>query len=223
MRIRAGERGMNTLTISASLLALVLLTPVTLTPAAAADYIPETTGEPVEIVRQAAGKILGDLDQNREQFTAQPQLLRDMVRADLLPLLDLEYSARLILGKSARTASQEQVSAFSSAMSDVLINRYADGLLEFRSNDQLEVMPMKGDNNDKLTRVRTRVKLTNGGFAPVDYAFHKTTDGWKAFDVTVEGISYVITFRDQIVPRVQADGIDKVTADIVAGNLKLND
>jgi phospholipid transport system substrate-binding protein len=191
--------------------------------ARAADYAATLSQEPVEIVRQAAGKILGDLDQNREQFTAQPQLLRDVVRSDLLPLLDLEYSARLILGKAARGISQEQLSAFSTAMSDVLINRYADGLLEFRSHDQLEVMPMKGDNNDKLTRVRTRVKLNNGGFAPVDYAFHKTTEGWKAFDVTVEGISYVITFRDQIVPRVQSEGIDKVTADIQAGNLKLND
>jgi phospholipid transport system substrate-binding protein len=191
--------------------------------AQAADYSATLSQEPVEIVRQAAGKILGDLDQNREQFTAQPQLLRDVVRADLLPLLDLEYSARLILGKAARGINPEQLSAFSTAMSDVLINRYADGLLEFRSHDQLEVMPMKGDNNDKLTRVRTRVRLNNGGFAPVDYAFHRTTEGWKAFDVTVEGISYVITFRDQIVPRVQSEGIDKVTADIQAGNLKLDD
>jgi phospholipid transport system substrate-binding protein len=57
----------------------------------------------------------------------------------------------------------------------------------------------------------------------VDYAFHKTDKGWKVFDVTVEGISYVITFRNQISPRVQADGIDKVTADIVAGNVELDD
>ena len=205
--------------LMAATLVLALLGCTTL----AADYAATTSQEPVEIVRQAAGKILGALDQNREQFTVQPQLLRDVVRADLLPLLDLEYSARLILGKASRGVSPEQLSAFSTAMSEVLINRYADGLLEFRSHDQLEVMPMKGDNNDKLTRVRTRVKLNNGGFAPVDYAFHKTTEGWKAFDVTVEGISYVITFRDQIVPRVQTDGIDKVTADIQAGNLKLND
>lgn len=210
-------RKLQALTTAAVVLALFMST------ARAADYAATLSQEPVEIVRQAAGKILGDMDQNREQFTAQPQLLRDVVRADLLPLLDLEYSARLILGKAARGISPEQLSAFSTAMSDVLINRYADGLLEFRSNDQLEVMPMKGDNNDKLTRVRTRVKLNNGSFAPVDYAFHKTTEGWKAFDVTVEGISYVVTFRDQIVPRVQSEGIDKVTADIQAGNLKLND
>jgi phospholipid transport system substrate-binding protein len=74
--------------------------------ARAADYAATLSQEPVEIVRQAAGKILGDLDQNREQFTAQPQLLRDVVRSDLLPLLDLEYSARLILGKAARGISR---------------------------------------------------------------------------------------------------------------------
>ena len=82
---------------------------------------------------------------------------------------------------------------------------------------------MKGKSTEKLTRVRTRIKLENGGYAPVDYAFRKTELGWKAFDVTVEGISYVITFRNQISPRVTADGIDKVTEEILAGNIKVNE
>jgi phospholipid transport system substrate-binding protein len=82
---------------------------------------------------------------------------------------------------------------------------------------------MKGKNTDKLTRVRTRIKLEGGGFAPVDYSFRMTEQGWKAFDVMVEGISYVITFRNQISPRVEAEGIDKVTADIVAGNVKIDE
>jgi phospholipid transport system substrate-binding protein len=182
-----------------------------------------TTTDPVTIVKQAAGTILQTLQSRRAEFTADPTLLRGVVRQDLLPLIDLQHSARLILGKAARTISEQQLNAFSEAMSTVLINRYADGLLDFRSDEQLEVMPMKGDNTDKLSRVRTRVKLEKGGFAPVDYAFHLTPEGWKAFDVTVEGISYVITYRNQIVPRVEADGIDKVTADILAGNVQLND
>jgi phospholipid transport system substrate-binding protein len=71
--------------------------------------------------------------------------------------------------------------------------------------------------------VRTRIKLENGGFAPVDYAFRKTDEGWKAFDVTVEGISYIITFRNQIAPRVEADGIDQVTEEIRAGNITISE
>jgi phospholipid transport system substrate-binding protein len=188
-----------------------------------ADLLEAGGSDPVSIVKHTAGNVLHKLDERRAEFEAQPELLREMVNSDLLPLIDIEYSARLILGKTSRGLSPQQLAAFSDAMRHVLVDRYADGLLEFRSNEQLEVMPMKGDNSEKLTRVRTRIKLQNGGYAPVDYAFHMTPSGWKAFDVTVEGISYVITFRNQIVPRVQADGIDKVTADIVAGNVPLNE
>jgi phospholipid transport system substrate-binding protein len=179
--------------------------------------------DPLTIVQETNSHILQMLESNREEFTEDPEKLRAVVREDLLPLIDLRYSARLILGRAGRGVSPEQLEAFSDAMSNVLINRYADGLLEFRSDEQVEVLPMKGKNNDKLTRVRTRIKLTNGGFAPVDYAFHRTENGWKAFDVTVEGISYVITFRNQIAPRVEAEGIDNVTADIAAGNIKIDD
>lgn len=188
-----------------------------------ASLFANSNDDPVSIVQETAASILESLNENRPAYTADPELLRAVVRKDLLPLLDLEYSARLILGRASRGATPEQIAAFSEAMSTVLINRYADGLLAFRSNDQLEVMPLRGDNTDKVTRVRTRIKLDNGSYAPVDYAFRKTPEGWKAFDVTVEGISYVITFRNQIGPRVEADGIDKVTADIIAGNVVISD
>jgi len=184
---------------------------------------PADERDPLTIIEEATALILGTLDERREEFTADPELLRDIVREDLIPLLDLNYSARLILGRAGRGVSAEQLDAFSQAMSSVLVNRYADGLLEFRSDKQVEVLPMKGKNTEKLTRVRTRIKLENGGYAPVDYAFRKTDLGWKAFDVTVEGISYIITFRNQISPRVASDGIEKVTEEILAGNIKLNE
>jgi len=179
--------------------------------------------DPLTIIEETTARILSILDERREEFSADPTQLQVIVREDLLPLLDLEYSARLILGRAGRSASPEQLEAFSEAMSGVLVNRYADGLLEFRSDKQVEVLPMKGKHTDKLTRVRTRIKLENGGYAPVDYAFRKTDAGWKAFDVTVEGISYIITFRNQIGPRVTADGIDKVTEEIRAGTLEISD
>ncbi|MFC1796534.1 phospholipid-binding protein MlaC [Pseudomonadota bacterium] len=179
--------------------------------------------DPVSIIKSATSHILEMLENQREEFTENPELLRTVVREDLMPLIDLDYSARLILGRSGRGVSTEQLRAFSEAMSNLLINRYADGLLQFRSNEQFDVLPLKGNNTDKLTRVRTRIRLDSGSYAPVDYAFRKTDQGWKAFDVTVEGISYVLTFRNQIAPRVDADGIDKVTADIIAGNVSIDE
>jgi phospholipid transport system substrate-binding protein len=202
----------------------LLLTLLLSLPAVTAATTFSTEGQdPMSIIEETSSYLLKTLGDNREAFTADPELLRAIVRDDLMPLIDLEYSARLILGKAGRGVSPENLQAFSEAMSSILINRYSDGLLAFRSDEQVEVLPLKGKNTDKLTRVRTRIKLENGGYAPVDYAFRKTDEGWRAFDVTVEGISYVLTFRNQIAPRVMSDGIEKVTEDIIAGNITISE
>ena len=65
--------------------------------------------DPITIIEDATNHILETLDAQRDAFTAEPALLQDLVREDLLPLIDLEYSARLILGKSGRGISPEQL------------------------------------------------------------------------------------------------------------------
>ncbi len=179
--------------------------------------------EPATIISEVISHILDTLNDRRVEFTQNPDLLVQVVRENMLPSIDVIYSARLVLGRSGRDVTTDQLHAFSDALSNVLINRYSKSLIDFSDGNEVQVMPMKGKSSDKLTRVRTRIELTRGGFVPVDFAFHKTDQGWKAFDVTVEGISYVITFRNQISPRVQADGIEKVTADIIAGSVTFDE
>lgn len=178
---------------------------------------------PDEIVQEATNHILDSLENRRDEFTMYPERLDELVKNDMLPLIDIEYSARLILGRAGREATPGQISEFSVAMSDLLLKRYAEGLLGFESEEQIDVLPLKGKNTEKLTRVRTRLTLDSGNQVPIDFAFRKTEMGWKAFDITIEGISYVMTYRNQISPRVMEEGIDKVTADIRAGNIELED
>lgn len=181
------------------------------------------TAEPGRIVEDTAGRILTEIDTRRSEFKKNPDALKELVRAELIPMLDQEYSARLILGRHGRGLPPEKISAFADALSSVLTDRYSEGLLSFRSRDQLEVLPPTAKDSEKLTRVRTRVQLEGGGAAPVDYAFRMTDAGWKVFDVTVEGISYVLTFRNQLGPKVAAEGIDKVTNDLMAGQIDLSE
>jgi len=178
---------------------------------------------PVSLVENITVQIFADVTENMEEYTANPQALEELVRTDLMPLLDVNYSARLILGRAGRGLENEKIEEFANCMSNLLINRYARSLLSFSSEIKLQVLPQRGDLNEKLTRVRTRVSLPGGGEAPVDYAFHKTPEGWKAFDVVVEGISYVTTYRNQIMPEVQANGIDSVIERLNSGQLQLSE
>jgi len=179
--------------------------------------------DPVSLVTNTTNSIFSKVDENFEAYEADPESLQALIRSDLMPLLDVHYSARLILGRAGRGLEKAKVDEFSDAMINLLITRYSDGLLQFRSKEPLWVLPQRGELNEKITRVRTRVKLPSGGEAPIDYAFHKTPEGWKAFDVIVEGISYVTTFRNQIMPDVQANGIDSVIARLTTGDLELAD
>lgn len=179
--------------------------------------------DPVSLVENITVKIFADVSENMAEYTVNPQALEELVRTDLMPLLDVNYSARLILGRAGRGLTKEKIDEFADCMSNLLINRYSKGLLHFSSKIKLQVLPQRGDLNEKLTRVRTRVTLPEGGEAPVDYAFHKTVDGWKAFDVVVEGISYVTTYRNQIMPEVQANGIDSVIERLNSGQLQLSE
>lgn len=188
---------------------------------AAADYA--ELDDPTDVVRQVANSIVEAMSGRKPEFEAQPELLQDLVRKDLLPALDVEYSARLILGRAGRGASPKQLDAFANAMSELLISRYATGLLEYENREQVDVLPLRGNLNEKMTRVRTRVRMTNGRFIPVDYVFRKTDQGWKAFDVIVEGISYVATYRGQIMPQVEQEGLDRVTERLTRGELPLED
>jgi len=184
--------------------------------------VAQTQGDdPVSLVENITVSIFADVTENLEEYTANPEALEELVRTDLMPLLDVNYSARLILGRAGRGIEKEKVEEFATSMSNLLIDRYSKGLLQFSSQIELRVLPQRGDLNEKLTRVRTRVTLPSGGEAPVDYAFHKTPEGWKAFDVVVEGISYVTTYRNQIMPEVQANGIDSVIERLNSGQLQL--
>ena len=177
--------------------------------------------DPVSLVEDTTVHIFGDVSENLQHYTDNPEALQSLVRTNLMPLLDVNYAARLVLGRAGRGIEKEKIDEFAASMSNLLINRYSKGLLYFSSEVKLRVLPQRGDLNEKMTRVRTRVQLPKGGEAPVDYVFHKTADGWKAFDVIVEGISYVTTYRNQIMPDVQANGIDSVIADLNSGQLEL--
>lgn len=193
--------------------------------AAAAHIMPlwADVSEPARIIEDTAGRILDKVEANREMYEKDPDALKEFVSKELLPLLDQQYSAQLILGRHGQGIPGEKLAAFAEALSSQLVNRYSSGLLRFQSREQMEIIPSKGRDTDRLTRVRTRVKLETGGFAPVDYAFRKNNDEWKVFDVTIEGVSYILTFRNQIAPRVAEEGIDQVTADLLEGNIDVTD
>ncbi len=188
-------------------IAALLLPALLVAVARAAESVPGPA--PQELIESAARKLLEALDADREQAKKDPARVRELVDQILLPHFDTDYSARLVLGKHWRTATPEQRRRFIDAFYQSLLRNYGSALADFTA-DRLAVLPIRGDLASGQAVVRTEVKRSNGQRVPVNYSLHATPQGWKAWDVTIEGISYVRNFRNDVGAEVDQAGLDSV-------------
>ena len=167
------------------------------------------TSNPQELVENSAKKMLAELDANRAMYKGDPKKLDALVGNVLLPNFDTEYSARLVLGQYWKTATPEQRKRFVDAFYHSLLRNYGAALIDF-TGDRFIILPYKGDPGDTTATVRTEVKRSSGDKVPVNFSLRKTPEGWKAWDVVIEGISYVKSFRTDFASEIQQKGLDDV-------------
>lgn len=165
--------------------------------------------EPSQIVQNAATEMLKDLDAHRADYRKDPSKVYALVDRVLLPHFDTEYAAQQVLAKNWRTATPEQRKRFIDVFYQALLKNYGTALLEFTA-DRMTILPFKGDLSTGRALIRTTVKRDNGVLIPVNYSLRKTDKGWKAYDVSIEGISYVKSYRTDFGAEIDQKGLDAV-------------
>lgn len=164
---------------------------------------------PQELVTKVAQDTLKELDANRAEYRKNPSKVRELVDKTMLPHFDTEYAARLVLAKHWRTANEQQRKRFIEAFYQTLLQNYGEALLEF-TPDRLKILPFQGDANAKAVTVRSEIRRDNGQRVPVNYSLRQTPQGWKAYDVQIEGISYIKSFRTDFGAEIDQRGLDAV-------------
>jgi len=178
--------------------------------AIAAPAFAEPTA-PNQVVQGIVDNLAKTMDSRRAELQANHEALLKAIDDIVLPHFDIDYASILVLGQNARSATPEQRARFAHAMYNSITHRYAEGLLKY-TEGRVRVLPFEGELNDKRTLVRTQVVLDDGKVVPVDYAFRKTKDGdWRAYDVIIEGISYVTNYRNQVAAEIAKSGLDALT------------
>ena len=162
---------------------------------------------PQELMEKVSQDVLRELDANRAAYRQDPAKVRVLVDKFLLPNFDVEFAARRVLGKHWTTATPEQRKRFIDAFVGSLMGDYGDAILEFTA-DRLKILPFRGDPAATSATVRTLVKRSGGTEVPVNYTLRATPQGWKAWDVTIEGISYVKNFQNDFGTEINEKGLD---------------
>ncbi len=177
--------------------------------AAVAAPIAVVDTDPGQLIDTVAQAMLRELDAHRAEYRRDPATINALVDRILLPHFDTDYSARLVLGRHWSTATPEQRQRFVDGFYHSLLSNYGTALLEF-TGERLKVLPYKGDPAATNATVRTQVRKNDGTIVAVNYSLHRTARGWMAWDVVIEGISYVKSFRDDFGAEIEARGLDAV-------------
>jgi len=136
-------------------------------------------------------------------------------------MFDRDYAARLVLGVHGRGASEADVKLFADALADNLMSRYGSSLLDFNTKLKVRVKSERALPNNRGVIVASEFVRQAGEPIPVSYYMRKTAGGWKVFDLSVEGVSFVQTFRSQFDGPLKRKTIPQVAADLKAGRMQV--
>ena len=164
---------------------------------------------PSQLIESSANILLSGIDKNRAEFRKDPTGLYALVEQTLLPNFDTPYAAQLVLGQHWKNASPAQRDRFVKAFYQSLLYTYGDAMIDF-TGDRLKVLPTKVTDTDTRATVRTLIKRSNGTNVAVNYTLRKVNGQWKAWDVVIDGISYVKSYRDDYGAEVAQKGLDSV-------------
>ena len=191
------------------------------TPAFAADNATvDAAVSPSQMVLDNSQRVLTTLEKRRPEFTRDRGALRQFVSSEFSQMFDRDYAARQVLGRHGRGASDADVKLFADALADNLMQRYGSSLLDFNTKLRVRVKSETTLPRGLGVKVASELIRSGGEPIPVDYLMRRSGGTWKVFDVMVEGVSFVQTFRQQFDGELTHKSIRQVAADLRTGQLQ---
>jgi phospholipid transport system substrate-binding protein len=161
---------------------------------------------PMVLVTNTSGQVHASLMKENSSNTAE---IRKEVEAVLFPRFDFTRMTALAVGKNWKQATPEQKTALATEFKILLTNTYFNTMLRYR-DAKISVKPdVLLENDGKQATVKSAVMVANATDPiSIDYVLYNTEDGWKVFNVNVEGASLVTVYRNQFGEEISKSGID---------------
>jgi phospholipid transport system substrate-binding protein len=165
--------------------------------------------KPEQLVQKITEEVLASIKSDKQLAAGDKQKALKLAEEKVLPYIDFEEATRLAVGRAWSQASPEQKKRLVSEFRNMLVRTYSNAI-EAYQGQTLKVLPSRGakqDAKDEVT-VRTQFVRAGGQPLPIEFQMHKTAQTWKVYDINVEGVSLVLTYRTEFDNVVKQEGID---------------
>ncbi|NIR28632.1 MAG: ABC transporter substrate-binding protein [Gammaproteobacteria bacterium] len=173
--------------------------------------------KPEELVAETSDQVLAALKSEDEALEENEQRLYSLVEKVVLPHFDFRQMSMRVLGRHWREATQEQRSRFIAQFKTLLVRTYSNALLDY-ADATVEIQPVRAAEDARTVMVRTSVEAQGVPSLAINYLMYRAGDAWKVYDVTVEGVSLVITYRSSFSQEIRRNGLDQLIDELASRN-----
>jgi phospholipid transport system substrate-binding protein len=164
---------------------------------------------PEQLVQKLTDEVLATIKSDKQLAAGDKQKALKLAEEKVLPYIDFEESTRIAVGRAWSQATPEQKKRLVTEFRNMLVRTYSNAI-EGYAGQSLKVLPPRGgkqDSKDEAT-VRTQFIRAGGKPLPIDFQMRKSGQTWKVYDISVEGVSLVLTYRSEFDAVVKQEGID---------------
>ena len=172
---------------------------------------------PDEALKTATADLQQTIQKRQAEFRKDKKTFYAEVDRIVSPRFDLKYVTQLILARHYRTATEEQRTRFQAAFKNMLINSYADALLDYADSVKTEWEPLRMAPEAKDVTVQSKVLREDGPPLPIGFAMRLKDGEWKIYDILVENISLVSNFRSQVASEIKRSSLEALIARLEGG------
>ncbi len=182
---------------------------------------------PVAILKSMTYDLIEALKASEKNLKQDPAIVHQLVTTYIAPRLDFIAASRWVLGKHWRDADRAQKIRFIKEFRQLLIRFYSTALAEYALTHKIDhnimhFLPLR-KKDDKDVTVHSIVHPPGSNkTVPVNYQMHKTRKGWKIYDVSIEGISMITTYKSSFAPHLRSSGVSGLIKSLVERNQKLS-
>lgn len=175
--------------------------------------------DPQQLIKETADNVTARIKSERELLRKDSARLHRLVDELIIPHFDFARMSQWVLGKYWRGSDSEQRSRFVEEFQQLLVRTYAHALLEY-ADREFRYLPVRAEPQATMVTVRTEVEQPGSAVVPIHYRMHFKGDEWKVFDVSVDGVSLVSTYRASFASEIRKSGIDGLIKSLETKNAK---
>jgi phospholipid transport system substrate-binding protein len=163
---------------------------------------------PVTMLQTVANNMLSYLHDHQAELSHNPKLISDLVDRVLVPHIDTDRMAGLVVGRKdwqAATPTQRQL--FIEQFKKLIISTYANALASY-NNDQVKFYPLRGGFAGRSdVTVNSAIIRENGQRVAISYNLSAKGDQWQVYDFSIEGVSMVQSYQSQFADVLAQQGL----------------